>query len=252
MRRLLPFLPLLTASLPALAQVQGNVRDNPIPMVQVTASYAYQLPAGTMMERFGANNNIGLGAVRKFKSNYALGVEGSFLFGNKVNEPGLLNGLLTSDDQILDKEGIPATVFLYERGYTVIAVASKLLPVAGPNPNSGLLLKFGAGYMRHKIRFETQQNEVPQLEGEYLKGYDRLCAGPVLLLFAGYQHISSNRLVNFQIGFETMLGLTSPLRPYNFDARRADEGVRNDLLHGIRLGWTLPIYRRSDDAFYIR
>jgi hypothetical protein len=49
-----------------------------------------------------------------------------------------------------------------------------------------------------------------------------------------------------------MLGLTSPMRPYNFDAQRADEGVRNDLLHGIRLGWTLPIYRRSDDAFYIR
>lgn len=252
MRRLPELLLPLAFALPAIAQVQGNVRDNPIPMVQVTASYAYQVPGGTMMERFGENNNIGLGAVRKFKSNFGLGVEASFLFGNKVNEPGLLTGLLTSEQEILDKDGVPATLFLYERGYTVIGVATKLLPVAGPNPNSGLLLKLGAGYMRHKIRFETQENEVPQLEGEYLKGYDRLCAGPVLLLFAGYQHISSNRLVNFQVGFESMLGLTSPLRPYNFDEKRADEGVRNDLLNGLRVGWTLPIYRRTDDAFYIR
>jgi hypothetical protein len=49
-----------------------------------------------------------------------------------------------------------------------------------------------------------------------------------------------------------MVGLTQSLRPYNFDTRQSDEGTRTDVLHGLRFGWTLPIYRRTDDAFYIR
>jgi hypothetical protein len=252
MRRYAPFLLLFAVLSPRFAVAQDNVRDTPIPMVMVTASYAYQMPAGTMADRFGTNNNIGLEACRKFKSNFMVGAGGSFLFGNRINESNLLNGLLTAEDQILDKDGIPATLFLYERGYTIMAYVGKIIPVAGPNPNSGFLLKLGGGYMRHKIRYETQENEVPQLEGEYVKGYDRLCAGPALMLFMGYQHTSSNRLVNFQVGFESMLGLTSSLRPYNFDTQRSDEGTRTDVLHGLRLGWTLPIYRRTDDAFYIR
>lgn len=231
---------------------QGNVRDTSIAMVQVTASYAYQLPTGDMALRFGSNNNIGLGSCYKFRSNYMIGAEGSFLFGNKINESNMLKGLLTADDQVLDQDGYPATVFLYERGYTVMAYVGKIIPVAGPNPNSGLLIKLGGGYMRHKIRIETQENVVPQLEGEYQKGYDRLTAGPAAMLFFGYQHISSNRLVNFQVGFESMLGFTQGLRPYNFDTGRADTGMRFDGLNGFRFGWTLPIYRRTDDTFYIR
>jgi hypothetical protein len=253
MRWTLPCL-LLTAAIcaPAPSYAQGNVRDTSIPMTLITASYAYQLPTGDMDLRFGANNNIGLSCAYKFKSNFMLGVEGGYIFGNRIDESNLLRGVLTSEDQIIDRYGQAATVFLYERGYTIMGYAGKVIPVAGPNPNSGLLLKVGGGYMRHKIRIETQENEVPQIEGEYLKGYDRLCAGPAAMLFMGYQHLSSSRFVNFMVGFEMMLGFTSSLRPYNFDTGRADDGVRFDGLNGLRVGWTLPIYRRHDDAFYIR
>jgi hypothetical protein len=245
---------LLTAVLtaPAPSYAQGNIRDTPISMVMVTASYAYQVPLGDMALRYGANSNLGLSCHRKFKSNYMVGVEGSYIFGNRINESNLLRGLLTAENQVLDANGVPATVFLYERGYTVMGVVGKVIPVAGPNPNSGLLLKMGGGYMRHKIRIETQENVVPQLEGEYVKGYDRLCAGPAAMVYFGYQHLSSSRLINFNIGFEMMLGFTSALRPYNFDTGKADTGVRFDGLNGLRFGWTLPIYRRNDDAFYIR
>lgn len=245
---LLLIIALLGVSRPSYAQ--GNLRDTTIALTLVTASYAYQIPGGDMSLRFGPNSNIGLSALRKTSGNYLFGLEGGFLFGDKVRESGLLRNMITREGQIVDQDGVMADVLLYQRGYTVMAVAGKVIPVAGPNPNSGLLLKFGAGYFRHKIRIQTQKNEVPQLQGEYLEGYDRLAAGPVMMLFTGYQNLSNNRRVNFMVGFEILAGFTEPLRAMNFDTQRSETGRRFDGLMGIRAGWSLPIYKRQDDRFH--
>lgn len=235
---------------PRYAIAQGSLRDTSIAMTIVTASYSYQLPGGDMSLRFGPNSNIGISGLYKTRGNYLVGVEGSFLFGDNIRETGLLRNMITREGQIVDQDGIMADVLLYQRGFTVMGVVGKVIPVAGPNPNSGLLLKFGAGYFRHKIRIQTQKNEVPQLQGEYLKGYDRLAAGPVMMLFAGYQNLSNNRRINFMVGFEMLAGFTQPLRAFNFDTQRAETGTRFDGLIGVRAGWSLPIYKRQDDRFH--
>lgn len=242
------FAPLLVIGGPSYAQ--GDIRDTSIAMVAVTASYAYQVPGGDMSLRFGNNSNVGLNTFRKNKRNFLFGVEGSFLFGNDIKEPGLLRNVINSAGQIVDNEGVMADVLLYERGWTAMAIVGKIIPVAGPNPNSGMLLKFGAGYMRHKIRIQTQKNEVAPVEGEYLEGYDRLSAGPMMSLLVGYQHFGNNRLVNFMAGFELMTGFTQPLRAFNFDTQRAETDTRFDGLMGVRVGWSLPIYKRSDDRYH--
>jgi len=239
---------LLGVSRPSYAQ--GNLRDTTVSMVLITASYSFQMPGGDMSLRFGANSNIGISILRKTAGNYLFGVEGGFLFGDQVNEPGLLKNVINSQGQVVDREGQMADVQIYQRGYTVMGVVGKVIPVAGPNPNSGLLLKFGAGYMRHKIRIQTQKNDIPQLEGDYLEGYDRLAAGPALMLYAGYQHLGNNRRINFQVGFEMITGFTQPLRAFNFDTQRAETDTRFDGLIGIRAGWTLPIHKQDDDRFH--
>lgn len=231
---------------------QSDLRDTSIAMVPITLSYAYQIPGGDMGQQFGANHNIGFSVSRKFKSNYSLGLEGSFIFGNKVNDRSMLRGMTTGNGVIVDQDGDPAAILLFERGYTVIAFAGKLIPIVGPNPNSGMLLKLGGGYMRHKLLIESQNNVVPALEGGYLKGYDRLAAGPMAMFFAGYQHLSNNRFINFMIGFELNIGFTQSLRPYYFDTGRVDEGTHFDGLNGLRFGWTLPIYKARDDRQYYR
>lgn len=241
---------LAVLAVPRSSQAQGTLRDTTIAMTIITASYSYQVPGGDMSLRFGPNSNIGLSALYKTSGNYMLGIEGGFIFGDKVRESGLLRNMITREGQIVDQDGVMADVLLYERAYTVMGVVGKVIPVAGPNPNSGLLLKFGAGYFRHKIRIQTQKNEVPQLQDEYLKGYDRLAAGPVVMLFAGYQNLSNNRRVNFVAGFEMLAGFTQPLRAFNFDTQRAESGTRFDGLIGIRAGWSLPIYKRQDDRFH--
>lgn len=239
------------ALVPLLSRAQElkSIQEAAIPLVSVQVGYAHQWPGGDLSTRFRDNSNIGLGAWRKGERNWLFGLEGSFLFGNKVIEPGLLSNVINSAGQIVDKEGAMADVFLYERGWTVFAVAGKILPVLGPNPNSGVVLKAGAGFMRHKIRVQSQKNEVPQIEGDYLEGYDRLCAGPAALAYAGYQHFGKRRFINYHIGLEVMAGFTEPLRAYNFDTEQYNKGGRFDLLTGLRAGLSLPIYRKPDDNF---
>ncbi len=243
---------LLIALLPGFAEAQRStsIRDTTIALVAVQASYAHQWPGGDLATRFGANSNIGLGAYRKFRSNWLMGAEGSFLFGNKVVEPGILRNVINSAGQIIDQDGVMADVFLFERGWTAFGFVGKLLPVVGPNPNSGIVLKLGGGFMRHKVRVQTQQNVVPQLEDEYLEGYDRLCAGPAAMGYVGYHHLGNRRLVNFHFGLEVMMGFTESLRAYNFDTEQYNTPKRTDVLTGIRVGWSLPIYRRDDDRFH--
>ncbi|MBL7962972.1 MAG: hypothetical protein JNM31_03920 [Flavobacteriales bacterium] len=233
---------------PAIAQ--GGIRDTAIPLTAVTLNYAFQLPSMELYERFGWNNNVGLSVGVKTASNYMFGMEVGFIFGNNVIEPGLLRNVRNTYGEILDQEGQVAQVLIYQRGYQLIAYAAKIINVAGPNPNSGLLLKAGGGYLRHKIRIETQNNVVPQLEDENLEGYDRLCAGPAALFFAGYQHFGNNRLINFQVGFEMLVAFTKPLRAFNFDTEQFTSDTRMDALNGLRFGWTVPIYKRKAERFF--
>ncbi|MEO8590654.1 MAG: hypothetical protein ABI432_14865 [Flavobacteriales bacterium] len=249
MRALVPWITLALIGLTRPCYAQGSIRDSTLSMVVVSASYAQQFPGGDLADRFGTNSNVAICAVRKTRSNFTFGVEGSFIFGNKVVEPGILRNVINSAGQIVDSDGQMADVFLYERGWTAFATVGKILPLFGPNPNSGLMLKVGGGYMRHKVRVQTQKNVVPQLEDEYLEGYDRLCAGPAALLFVGYQHLSNRGRVNFFVGMELMAGFTQALRPYNFDTELCNTPDRTDLLTGLRVGWCLPIYQRMDDRF---
>jgi hypothetical protein len=229
---------------------QQTLRDTSIVVIPISLSYAYQLPQGDMALRYGANSNIGLSAGVKLKSNYYLGAEGSFIFGNKINDQSFLEEMVSDNGVIVDQDGAPATVLLYERGYTAMLTVGKVMPIVGPNPNSGILLKLGGGYIRHKIRIETQQNVVPALEGEYAKLYDQLAAGPAGMLFIGYQHFGNRRLINFMFGFEVLIASTEPLRAYDMTTGRANSGRRADGLYGLRFGWTLPIHKNADDRIY--
>jgi hypothetical protein len=248
--RLLPTLLFLATFSPGgPAYAQTSIQDT-MALVAMSATYAYQLPSGDLANRFGANHNVGLSALRKTRRNYLIGLEGGFLFGSNVKEPGLMRGLINRQGQIVDQDGVMADIQVFQRGWTAFATVGKIIAVAGPNINSGIMLKAGAGYMRHKIRIQTQRNEVPQLQGDYLEGYDRLAAGPAALLYFGYQHFGNNRRINFNMGFEFTMGLTEPLRAYNFDTRSPEKGRRFDGLTAFRAGWTIPIYKRMDDRYH--
>lgn len=246
--RAVALLPILVA-FPLLLRAQ-SVRDSSIALSAVQADYAQQWPGGDLGERFGSNNNVGLGAWWKSKKNFTLGGEGSLIFGNQVIEPGILGNVINSAGQVVDQDGVMADVFLYQRGWSAFATAGRIFPIVGPNPNSGLHVKLGGGYLRHKIRVQTQQNVVPQLEEEYLEGYDRLAGGPAGLAYIGYQHFGNKGRINFHVGLELIVGRTQALRSFNLDTEQFNKAQRLDLLSGLRLGWSLPIYKKKDTGFH--
>ncbi len=232
-----------------LLHAQFQVRDSTLFNPHISISYAYQIPGGDMADRFGNNNNIGFGFHIKTIKNWYYGAQGTYLFGAKVTEKGLLQNLYTDDGYILDNQGQLSKVIKSERGFTVTADFGRLFHL-DYNPNSGILAYAGVGLMQHKIRIEHEENEITQLEDDYLKGYDRLTNGLALTQFVGYFHMSNSRFINFFVGAEAWQGFTQSRRDFNFDTQTADTAKRMDVLLGLRAGWTLHLYERAPDKYY--
>jgi len=213
--------------------------------------YAYQIPGHDLAKRFGNNSQIGGSFLYKFKANLIAGVEGSFLFSENVkNEDQYLELIGTSDGFVISEGGTFAGVFFHQRGFNLQARFGGILPIFGPNPNSGLLVLGGAGMLQHKIRIEVEENNAPQLRGNYKKGYDRLTNGPSVSQFIGYVHFDNNRTINFQVGLEFTQAWTQSRRPFDFDRMQPDTQKRFDSLWGIRIGWILPLIKRAPRDYY--
>lgn len=227
---------------------QVSVRDTTISILGLEFGAGYQSPGGDLADRFGSNANVSLGIKLKIPSNYVFGVQGGFLFGNDVKQNVAL-GLRTSDGNIIDINGEYVELLVLQRGMTLTLDAGYVFPLLGPNDNSGLMVLLGGGYLQHNIRLETRNNDVPALEGDYLKGYDRLSSGFTMHQLVGYQYYGNNRLVNFFIGVEGYQAFTRSRRDFNFDLKARDENKRKDSLYGVKFIWTFPLRRSGGRTF---
>ncbi len=212
----------------------------------------FQQPYGDMAELYGANFNIGFSYAFKTKKNFLLGADFLFLFGDNVkNSETIAHGLRTSSGQIIGITGEFILPIVQQRGFTGGFYVGKIFPVIGPNPSSGLEIRFGVQYLEHRTWIELRQDDYPPLEGEYRKGYDRKRAGIATSQFIGYRHFSDNRYANFFFGFEIYQGFTTDYRSYNIDQMEETNGDYFDLLIGVKAGWVLPVYKRYADKFYL-
>ena len=216
----------------------------------VNIGFAGQLPGGDLAERFGGNLNVGGSALYMTSKKWLFGAEAGFMFTNALKEDVLAN-LRTSDGNIIGSSKQYTDVISEQRGYFAGATIGKIVPFKKEDKRSGLKLTLSAGILQHKVRIDDQFGDVPQLAGEYIKGYDRLTNGFALTEFIGYQHFSKNRLINYFIGFEFTQGFTQSRRTFNYDTMSAETDNRTDLLYGFRIGWTLPLYTSDslEEAF---
>ncbi|MFL5754055.1 MAG: hypothetical protein ACJ76F_11655 [Bacteroidia bacterium] len=225
-----------------------NVKDSCIKVPLVGLHLSAQLPGGDLVDRFGINGNVGLPFYYKTKKNILIGGEFNYFFGHKLKVDIFAN-LRTPEGSITNSDGNPGNVRIQERGWSITACIGKIF-AAGPNKNSGVIILAGAGYMQHKINISDLGRNLAQINGEYKKGYDKLTGGPMLSQFIGYFYLSNNRLANFIAGFEFFEGFTRGLRGYQFDTMSSDDKRRIDILSGARIGWILPIYKRTPKDFY--
>ncbi|MBN2175248.1 MAG: hypothetical protein JW731_14025 [Bacteroidales bacterium] len=235
-----------------MVNAQVDIKDTTLSIPMFYASYAYQIPGGDLADRFGNNSLIGGGFQWKTSENWIWGADFNFYFGNDIKiADEMLTNLKTEIGQIIDMAGNVASYSLYERGYFFAFRFGKLIPVLSPNPNSGFVITGSVGYLQHKVRIEVNQNSVPQLNGDYKKGYDRLTGGFAVAEFVGYTFLSNSRLLNFYAGFEFTQAFTKPLRDVNFDTMEPDEVKnRTDLMSGVKIGWIIPLFKRMPEKYY--
>ncbi len=237
----------LISAISAISQEKANSGKS---AVLIHLNYGYNVPAADMAKRFGGNFNVGGDVEYKFPSDFFIGVNYSYLWGKSVKEAIGAN-LYNAKDEIVGTDNHLANLVIRERGFSSSLNVGKLFRIF-PNEDAALKIGIGGGVLQHKVRIVDDYGVVPQILGDYLKGYDRLTNGFMTRQYIGYQYLSANRKINFSIGFVLAQGFTRSARGFNYDTGNKDIARRLDLLNGIQLSWVLPIYFNdySEDIIY--
>lgn len=229
---------------------QKTYSDTSITIPMVYFQYGYQWPGSDMADQFGGNNVIGGGFQVKGRHNWIVGAEYNFMFGPNVNSGvSILDSMMTPDGIIIAGDGLPGSVVVSERGHIGSLSFGKLFPL-NANKNSGLFVTIGLGVLTHKIKIEVQNNNIPQLSGDYKRGYDRLTAAFQLNQTVGYMYFGKRNIANLTISFEVYEGFATGQRDYLFDTRQPGNTKSFDLLFGPKISWMIPFRKRGPQEFY--
>jgi len=241
----------LAMLLPFALQAQLRISDTIISTFLFKGSYALQFPGGDNTDYFGFNSTIGPGITYKTDKNWLHSLNANFIFGDQVtNQDELLQLITTSTGELIDGDGTFTSLALFKRGYHIHFQTGKIFNLLAPNPNSGIFVQAGAGFLSHHIRIESQFGTAPQIEGDYGKGYDKMRGGFALAAEAGYLLMSNSRILNFSLSVEYIHAWTGSMRDYNFELMSTDNNSYSDSYMGIRLSWMIPAYKRAPQAYY--
>ena len=189
--------------------------------------------------------NIGVDVTVKTAKNWTYSIDFNYLFGAKVRNQRAVLGedMLTSNHDLIDGNGSKATIYFEGRYWNISAGIGKIFAF-GKWRNSGIWLRANFGYFEHKIRINVPDNDVPQLSGDYKKGYDQRCGGFCLTQFIGYVFVHRIRVASFYAGVEISEIWTRSNRNFNFLLGGRDDSKKFSILIGPKIGWIIPLYEK--------
>ncbi len=183
----------------------------------------------------------------KTKKDLTFGFSYQRFLGNRVRIDSLYGGILGASQMIFDNEGFPAQIRYYMRGYMLQGHVGKLFSMKPEWQHSRIELKLGFGIMQHKIRTKFDQGKLPQLEGEYASGYDRLTNGALFsqsIIF----HYLNTETVSIFAGINFGQALTKNRRSWDYSLMRQDPSLRKDFFIGASAGILIPIVLNSSNT----
>jgi len=222
------------------------------PAIVIHFSYGFQIPGGDLADDFGTGFSLGSQVEYLMPNNLIFGVNGGIIFGDKVKND-VISDLRASDGFVIGINRSLADIQLKERGFNAGIHIGKLFQFKSLKNRSGLRTTLGVGLLQHKVRIQDDfQAEVPQLNEDYLAGYDQLTNGLSFTEFIGYQYLSSDGLINFKIGVEFIQGFTKNRRSWDYKENRQKNESRIDLVNSLKVSWILPLYFKAnpDEIFY--
>lgn len=243
------FFTYIALALATLCSAQEPPSFQNTPFYNIRVTYGIDQPLGDLADRFGYNLGVGLNAEYVSSNNWIIGIGAEQKFGNQVKE-NVLSYLVTTHGDILGANNIASNAYLRMRGNYIGIYTGKIVPIG--KHRSGIRLVFGGGINTHKIRVVDEEKSLPQIDGDYITGYDRLTRGIGLKQEVAYQHISNNKLVNFTIGIESIQGINKSIRSYAYGNQTSLKRNRFDMYIGLRIGWILPYYLpyKSEEIYY--
>ncbi len=234
---------------------ERDIRKECIPTWMFQATYSFQMPmTADTKALFGNNHTIGGSVYYKTNKNWLFSVNGNYLSGNKVkiSRRDLFGEILDLNDEIITGDGIYGSYALFERGVHFQLTCGKMFAFRKPNPNSGIFVQGGLGYIVSWIRTEFGSYASPPkpLNDDYRYGYDRKRGGFAYSASVGYLFMSSTRVFNFSVAVEYVGAITTPMREWDFNLKAKDTKVYNDGYLGIRAAIYIPTYRRMPADYY--
>ena len=216
----------------------------------IAFGYTHQLPIGDLADRFGDNSAIGVSFMKEKENNIFYGIQGNYLFSNNVKGTTIFDNITTSTGAIIGADGQYANINLMERGFDAHLFIGYALHFNEQNL-SGFYFSGGLGFLQHQIFIDTKNQNVPQLDEEYKKGYDRLTNGISTKWNASYKFYSPNGKFQMYAGVNMIIAYTKNKRPYLFDKAEYTPKTRSwDNLLGINLGVIIPIHRKNEEEFH--
>lgn len=210
----------------------------------------FDIPAGDMADRFGLSYRLGAAIFYKTKSNWMFGPKVDFILGNKIREDSLLVNMMDANSTILNNAGQRIGVRIYEQGYMVGLQAGKIFNLSKTNADNGIMALTSVGFMQHRINVFDRDKSIPQIRGDYRKGYDRLSNGLYVEEYICYNYFAPNSMINFHIGLDITAGFTKGRRDFLYDVMHTDNASRVDILFGIRGGWYIPIFKKKSEEYF--
>ena len=252
MRKFFFWLALLACCSSLKAQTRVGVADSILLAGLVQLEYGAVIPLADLADRFGFHSDIGFLVSIKNRQNVLMGGGIQFYFGSQVKENEILDPLRNDAGFLIGSDGFQYDPNLFMRGWSISAHAGKVTGLGAVNPNSGIVFIGAAGFIQHRIDLNFEKEFLPQLNGDFEKGYDRMTNGLFIRQYIGYLYSGSERFLNIKVGIEMTEAFTASRRSVNVDTGEIPTGSRLDIQGALKIAWVLPIYENPKLQYYYK
>lgn len=231
-------------------------------MMPGSGSNSLGLQGGNMRDLYdGSNLNFAIEGSYKTQGGWLSCLDADLWFGlnsdNLSQRDARYSNIFLPGNFTLSWGGYDGRVTAYNRGLAVRPGVGKIINILPKNPNSGILLKVGAGWMMQKTVFnqDFDQAPVPQLNGDYAKLYDHLRNGVILTESIGLIYMSNYlTYINLKVSFDISQCWSWSSRSYQIDELMGlngkDQSRYFDLMYGFKLTWMFPFTGKPTYDYY--
>jgi len=214
-----------------------------------TFNYNYQIPIGELATTFGNNSAVGASYFLERNNNMIFGTEANYLFGTNIKDATIFENISTSTGAIIDANGHYANVNLMQRGFDAYFFTGYAFHFR--KKFSGIYISQGIGYLQHQIFIDTKNQNIPQLNEDMKKGYDRCSSGFSTKLSIDYKYYHKKGRFQISSGINYTMAYTKNQRTYDFSNNKYYSDTKTwDKLLGFKIELIIPIHRKNEEEFH--